>query len=1291
MIRHLNLIAMSLLLSSGLMGQTTGTLKGVVKDGSSGETLPLATVKLLKDGIIVQGTESDYDGVYNFSKIEAGTYALQAEYVGIQTFRVEGIPVRVGKIEIVDLVSPSSGSGEVIDEVVVKKFRIPIIDGTRTGGGQTLSGKDVDRMATRDIGTIRAATAGVNQADEGEASSSNGSRSSSNDTYIDGVRVIGGFNVPDTEIDQIQVITSGIPAEYGDATGAITNIITKGPSNEFSGGVRVETSEFLDGFAANRVDASFSGPILSEPYIIEEDTLKHKNGTIKKRTILGFRLAGYYNTNLDSRPSALGWYRLKDEVKNTILENPLVLNDAGNVVYASDTLTAASIERVKARPNGRSHEIVANAKVEFKPANDFYFVAGGQMRQNQGYLPSTTNNLFNYDFNPKYRQTEWRTYGRFRHTVSSTTVRADEDKDKTDTTKVAKVQPVFQNFSYELQGDFTQTNFAQEDPRYGDALFNYGYIGKFYRSLRPTTGVIDTNFIVNSVGDTLAEEPVRGHAGYNIAYNGYEENATINPGLANYNNLIDLDNVSNIDEFEIINGQFNFSRAGVFGLFNSPHNTGSTTRLGNSYGKSNTNQIRGVIKANFDLVSNQGKGKGGAIRHSISLGGVYEQRISRSYSISPARLWILADQGANSHLNLVTDIERPNGGEYYDPFLQRYYETYDPLIRKEEDGSLVEMTQFGERVRESLDKTQYDWINVHELDPTTLDLSMFEPSTLITGRQRILDYYGYDYLGNATGSNIAFNDFFTATDPTTGRKTRPVAPNRPIYVAGYIQNEFTYKDIFCRFGVRFDSYDANTKVLKDPYSVAGYYTVAEFENAASPYTAGKSSEYTRPTNIGDDYVVYVNENSPDASIVGFRDGEKWYNTSGVPVNNPNELASIILPALRGFTSAETSTQGDNYNPDLAFRDYIPNVLIMPRIAFSFPISEKANFYANYDILAQRPPAATLATPMTYFNFVELATASDDSRFIRNPNLRSQRVINYEVGFQQQLNTFSGIRLSLLYREERDLIQLRQYILAYPISYTSYGNDDFSTTKSFKLEYDLRGGSTGLKNVRLLANYTLQFAEGTGSSPTSSAGVAAEELRYVFPLSFDQRHTFFLNIDYRYKSGREYNGPKIYGKKDASGVAKSVDILANTGLNLSFNANSGRPYTRREIPGGIGTSFPNRNTEGSVNGARMPWNFRVDLKVDKSFQLKTNANSKKPVQVNVYFRVQNLFNTKNPLRVYPVTGSPVDDGFLTTEGSPGLGLLESSALAYELLYGLRMNNPFNISRPRRMFLGIQFGF
>jgi hypothetical protein len=104
---------------------------------------------------------------------------------------------------------------------------------------------------------------------------------------------------------------------------------------------------------------------------------------------------------------------------------------------------------------------------------------------------------------------------------------------------------------------------------------------------------------------------------------------------------------------------------------------------------------------------------------------------------------------------------------------------------------------------------------------------------------------------------------------------------------------------------------------------------------------------------------------------------------------------------------------------------------------------------------------------------------------------------------------------------------------------------------------------------------------------------------------------------------------------------------------------------------------------------MPWNFRIDLRLDRDFVI--GKKSAKPVNCNVYIRVQNVLNTRNVLNVYPATGDPLDDGFLTIQDSPGLGLLAERGAAYQLLYDLRMRDPFNISRPRRIFLGALFTF
>ena len=73
----------------------------------------------------------------------------------------------------------------------------------------------------------------------------------------------------------------------------------------------------------------------------------------------------------------------------------------------------------------------------------------------------------------------------------------------------------------------------------------------------------------------------------------------------------------------------------------------------------------------------------------------------------------------------------------------------------------------------------------------------------------------------------SFDDFFDV-DPVTGERTFLVAPNRPIYAAAYLQDKFTINDMIFRLGVRIDRYDANTRVLKDPFSLYEIQTAGDF-------------------------------------------------------------------------------------------------------------------------------------------------------------------------------------------------------------------------------------------------------------------------------------------------------------------------------------------------------------------------------------------------------------------------------------------------------------------------------
>ena len=90
----------------------------------------------------------------------------------------------------------------------------------------------------------------------------------------------------------------------------------------------------------------------------------------------------------------------------------------------------------------------------------------------------------------------------------------------------------------------------------------------------------------------------------------------------------------------------------------------------------------------------------------------------------------------------------------------------------------------------------------------------------------------------------------------------------------------------------------------------------------------------------------------------------------------------------------------------AFEDYTPQVVVMPRIAFSFPVGEKSQFKASYDIIARRPSSSWRAD---YFSYLYMSQITS----ISNPNLKPERITNYELDFQQALNDNNAISISAI--------------------------------------------------------------------------------------------------------------------------------------------------------------------------------------------------------------------------------------------------------------------------------------
>jgi outer membrane receptor protein involved in Fe transport len=373
--------------------------------------------------------------------------------------------------------------------------------------------------------------------------------------------------------------------------------------------------------------------------------------------------------------------------------------------------------------------------------------------------------------------------------------------------------------------------------------------------------------------------------------------------------------------------------------------------------------------------------------------------------------------------------------------------------------------------------------------------------------------------------------------------------------------------------------------------------------------------------------------------------------------------------------AEGTSSSDNVSSN-AFEDYTPQINVMPRIAFSFPISDEALFFAHYDVLTKRPTSGNRLNPVSYY-FLETGNVG----WVNNPDLKPEKTIDYELGFQQVLNKRSSLKISGFYREMRNQVALVNKIGAYPQTYTTWGNIDFGTVKGLTVAYDLRRSG----NITMRASYTLQFADGTGSNPTAAANLIASDapnLRTIYPFSYDQRHQIITTLDYRYGEGKDYNGPTIGG----------MQILKNMGANLVGNFASGTPYSRQErITGAALISSPNPVLEGEPFGSRKPWQFRADLQIDKNIILKFGDEKKKSANMNIYLLVRNLFDTRNILNVYRATGNVNDDGYLNAAAFQNSISTQNDEDAFRYYYAMKADNPYNYGIPRQIRLGCKIDF
>ena len=223
---------------------TTSTIDGTVKD-AQGSVVSGASISVKSAALGIERTAtSDANGYYRVAALPAGSYSIEISHTGFSTKNFENVELTVNRTLTLDIpLEVGSVQGQV-DVVGTAQLLNP----TTSSTGATVTPQQIREMPTngRNYLDLMQLVPGVVVNRQANAGSDNstpvlGERAGNNNFLIDGQpnkdSVNGGaasqFN--QETIAEFQVLTAGFRAEFGQASGAIVNVITKSGQNDYHG------------------------------------------------------------------------------------------------------------------------------------------------------------------------------------------------------------------------------------------------------------------------------------------------------------------------------------------------------------------------------------------------------------------------------------------------------------------------------------------------------------------------------------------------------------------------------------------------------------------------------------------------------------------------------------------------------------------------------------------------------------------------------------------------------------------------------------------------------------------------------------------------------------------------------------------------------------------------------------------------------------------------------------------------------------------------------------------------
>ncbi|HEX9613923.1 MAG TPA: carboxypeptidase-like regulatory domain-containing protein, partial [Bacteroidota bacterium] len=213
----------TMLIISTLAAQDAGKIAGVVTDAGTNEPLVGANVVIKGTNF---GAATELDGNYYILNVPPGTYELTASMVGYQTVTMTGTIVNIGRTTAMDFPLREMAI-ELGEEVVVTATRPDIVK-ERTASSEIMRFEDVmEAPGVRDLSDLLSLTADVV---DGHF---RGGREGEELYNLGGMGILNPLNnaaafIPIiSAVQEVEVITGGFSAQYGNAQSGVVNIAMK--------------------------------------------------------------------------------------------------------------------------------------------------------------------------------------------------------------------------------------------------------------------------------------------------------------------------------------------------------------------------------------------------------------------------------------------------------------------------------------------------------------------------------------------------------------------------------------------------------------------------------------------------------------------------------------------------------------------------------------------------------------------------------------------------------------------------------------------------------------------------------------------------------------------------------------------------------------------------------------------------------------------------------------------------------------------------------------------------------